>query len=542
MKSISHVLALWDPGAEAHSYFVTGMHACLVASLAIYTFFVFAVKNHRQRRLAILARIAEQYPKHASVDPSKRSWLDRLQTRYIDRHLRPFALLTVAFPAAALVALLRNDYVPAVLGMAIVAIVVAADHDAALEQAPRVVAESVKIQLGEIRKQIVRQISKDLKVATEKFQEASTEEAERLVGFSDSYRWWLKAKRVKVDSAVPRIIAVIHHWEMPTDLLTTSKSTEDPDPPLQEAFEVLSTAIRAPDPIEHDQIDHIAASNALPRFVCNGPTRLQGWLRNDGHEMRAFYGLVHALHMLYRVSNDSWKILGQRGIVDVDVRPAKIRVGTAPIWAHVIGDDVYHIVDSDTSAARARQLYNEVRDERHDALSRDRHASASAYTEALQLAFNRAASAESYVATILLATEMSKQRLEGPEFDAKFNPDLEWRDDLDGVLKTTPEDRGFRIESKSDLTFALTMMGARNKSYTAFLSEEAYRLWGGAVRQDIVLGKITLDESKALEKCLAELCGYLTERWRFLHRFHPIPPNWEEAGHLRAFLLDEVAR
>ncbi len=83
------------------------------------------------------------------------------------------------------------------------------------------------------------------------------------------------------------------------------------------------------------------------------------------------------------------------------------------------------------------------------------------------------------MATILLATEMSKERLQGREFEPKPNFELEWRDDLNEVLKVTPKEGGFRIESRDHLTFALTMMGAKNKSYTAFLSEEAYRLWGG---------------------------------------------------------------
>ncbi len=336
---------------EYHNFRTAIEHAALVATLAIYAFCVFKLKN-----------LLQFVKLHEIGVSGKRDGLSL-------GAYRPIAFMLVALPSLLLVIALKDSYVPAVLGMAIIAIIVAADHDAALEQTSFSVA-----------KEINERIEQEFSVATTKFQKATTQEAERLAGFSDSYRWWLVAQDVQVDNSVPRIIAVVHHWEMPTELLTARKETDPPNRRFQEAFEVLSSEIRTLDDAKRGQIDQIAASNALPRFVCNGPIRLQGWLPIDGHEMRAFYGLVHALHMLYRVSNINWEMLQKPAVGSVDVRPAKIRVGTAPIWAHVIGDDVYHIVDSDTSAARARQLYNEVADERRDALLPDRHASASAYT------------------------------------------------------------------------------------------------------------------------------------------------------------------
>lgn len=511
---------------EYHGIELTKWHSILVATLAIFCFFVFKVKNLIGRQLSILARLDD----------------GAFEYRY-KRWSKLAALVIIACPSTYFVLALRNDYVPAVLGMAIIAIIVAADHEAALDDTPHEVAHAVEGQLKHTLKEATDTFSETVHALSRQ----SNKLTERLAGYSESYRWWDAVTEASNDpdsSGLYRLSAVIRHWELPRDMLVpedsvTAKVGAPPQSPVEVAFKELQSLIL--------QARQSAISEAqmarlqYPRFVCHGPARLQGWVKGSALMMRSFYGLVYALTMLYKTANqafdeDQKKDPSERQWTDKDPRPARIRVGRAPIWVHVINDDVYHIIPArDQSLSLARKLHDDFGSEQHSV----RHESANAYEDAVVFAFHRAMSAEAYVASLLLATQISKGKL----------AELSWN----VTINTRPEIEGFRLESFSQIGDALALMGAKNPEFAVMLLKEAEGFHDdeltNAIVHQLAQDKIDLKEHGWLMSTDI-LEQYLRERCRFLNRHAGSPDTIDalvdrlakEEGQLGKFLLDEVSR
>jgi hypothetical protein len=432
-------------------------------------------------------------------------------TRFLP-YLKPLAIAMIGLPTAAYAIMMRDQYVPAVFTMAIVAIIVAADHDAELEEAPAEIAERVEDQLAHVS-QGLEDLIKDLKTSV-------IESNERLAQYKENYSW----ASMVMDEKITRLSAVIRHWEVPKAFYD-HVLTDQPDrmrfayvdPPQGAALEEWTK--------RHSKTSVDYTPHYI-RFITEAPTRVTHWQPGNADDLHYFLGLLYTMCCIYAVAK--YKGKGERA--------ARVRIGSAPIWVHVYPESVYEIAetsDPTSSLARAKDLDFYV-DGKANPDRRRRHAST--YDRQVRNFYDRGTRAEAYIASILLS-------LEGPH-----------RRDS-GRLETSADSAGFRFPSGDGWLEIAERLGANDELAVLIAKGRIHAAARASIpgpdKSDLYrqLRQVFRLEGKQAIAIVARLVrDYLYLRYDFIHRDPKALGRWSVADvkgpatddELRRFLLQEV--
>jgi hypothetical protein len=387
--------------------------------------------------------------------------------------------------------------------MAVVAIVVAADHDAALhDEAPDVLA----------------------KIAKDAFEDAE-KLVERLAAFEFDYSW---ANTVRDARPLTRFAAVIRQWPIDANWhLTTCKNPKHhPGSIVERCPQCESLLLHDPSRLgfqairkEQDQtFDPKKDDPFYARFTCQAPTRVSFLDPSAGEDLRFLYGLFHALYLNYKSTDNSVPWIPRLG--------SRIRVGRAPLWVHVINDNVFQMIPRG-SLTSSRMLHDQV-DQKHV------HQFASSYEDSVQGAYDRSIRAESYVASILL----SAYDHEESQHDSAQNATCLYKEEH--WKKTS-------LDTMKDLPVAVDLMGGYTEDYARLIMKESIL---GLIQTEHYSEthieplernmKITREWRKqCYDNTIRVIESYIFARFTFLHGDKNIPKLSEE-GNLRKFLIEEV--
>jgi len=304
---------------------------------------------------------------------------------------------------------MKDIYTPAVFIMALVAIVVAADHDTELEES---------------RLNLEKSIEEGIK----RMEQSTEEQVQRLAQLTETHTW---ANVVMNWTEPTKSYVVVKHWEVPEELLLNSRGTLD----LLKVSENLSieTSTKSDDPFiaalrnayELNKKVNVSAlsKGKYLRFLSPAPHRVRSERAHSGVngvsglDTRYFFGLLYTMCCIYRVM-----------LFDGDNQlrkdspykwPARVRIGASPLWVHVLGTEVYQMVETtNPSRALSRPLHEEIRkfsrDQRGDGnydsdsyigMSLGLERWAGGYSKVVQEAYDRGSRAERYIASVLLSCE-----------------------------------------------------------------------------------------------------------------------------------------
>ena len=438
----------------------------------------------------------------------------------LDRWVNIASYTVAITPSATFALIMKDEYLPAVFAMALVAIIVAADHDAALEEVP----------------EEVREVVEKLDRTVEEQEKKLVHLAERILGYSERHQWsscFLEQYEAQPQSRI-RLTATIRFWEVHQEW-----ALFQPVPGLEDEWRnVLSSGsnnvLRAL--TQYSDSLHVANERGRrhARFLTDAPVRVQFWTSSVGRDARFFYGLVYTMLMIYKALEkyNEQKKKEDRNYVDSKLLPARIRVGLAPIWAHVIGDETYQMIEtSDEATALSRALHEDYDENRGGQLSQ--HRLATTYENVLVRNYDRGSRAESYIASILLSTQFDKSYFRYGEME-------EAKKRLGGALKL---DQGFQIKSWDKIEACCLLLGAGSHEFAQQLLRDALANTSSQVlnREDISDGK--LDREGCLKKFQFILEEYIRTRARFLGceiRENPQSNNPDEVE-LIDFLFQEAA-
>ncbi len=444
-----------------------------------------------------------------------------LRVRQLKTRSKLVGLCFVLVPTICFVVIMRSQYVPAVFTMALLAIIVAADHDAELESS----AERLKEELKE-----------EIVTITEKSDEDVRQYAEKLAQLQEKHTWAARVEaKLKVDgNHAPSVRAVIHHWEVPTLLLIGDASTPifDVESPLFQTFVKYQRAMGS-DP-------RLRRSNM--KFVCDGPLRVlskQFFHKTEsqfGDRYRFFFGLVYTMVNIYAsVAYTKFNAEAHSYF------PARIRIGFAEPWIHVIGDEVHQMIETQQpSRAISRPLHLEIEDlSSWPSPQEPRRRWLNSYSDMVQGAYERADRAEHYIASVILATEGQRPgtrskntfNLSGPGLTNKIRTIVKYLGATDDEYKKTlllellPDSVGLDDTAIAKMRSLLNNTGSLSGVSENLILNYLFLRW------------LSLDGFSAISGNTGGSTDFLTA---YNTEFSKWKSQFDQQGILRTFLLEEV--
>lgn len=337
---------------------------------------------------------------------------------------------------------------------------------------------------------------------------ATTQYAERLAGIKDGYRWSHRVLEYAqaASPSLNRLTAAVRHWEIDPNWLLFGDDGSGPPADSYAAFVALAQ-LNQQNP------------RLYGRFVCQGPIRMNYWRPDAAQSMRFFFGLIYTLCLIYRarqVSIDAFGTGGRRPV------PARIRIGYAPMWVHVINDEVYQVIEGPHPATALSRPLHENLPKAHDVT---RHAVATAYDQSLRGYYNRAVRAEAWVASMILATERPHRQ-----------PSERERERQADLLTPALLSRTHRIQDLSTIDSALELMGSSSVQFASLLFRECLAF---GVNEAQLEARWVQGLSNWRISCHNRVCGAVKEYLRLRARFIGASES-DMAQDCYGFLLDEA--
>lgn len=524
--------------------------------LSAYAYVVFKIKGEVLKEL-----------KHRLVAEVSHEELKR-QMGNLKLKGKILCFLAILPPTLYFVLVMRDTYVPAVFTMALLAIVVAVDHDTELEETPEEIAEGVSTlierRLGVLEERFSEQTRKSAKELEKK--------VEILMQLSESETW---AGALSGATDFRRVRCVVKHWEVPEEILTSSRKPEGykftfESNGTKEEGELKINFIRMSDPVyaafrntlEICYKDERSGRKKYLRFISPAPLRVQRMTEEDallskeraeinGIDTRYFFGLVYTMCCLYQAHQDfvEMEVAGMHEGNEKEakrlelrqLRAARIRVGKCSNWVHVIDDKVYQMIETSVpSRSISRALHDEIErfgdteERRKDRIKEW----SDGYAEIVQNSYDRGSRAERYIASVLLANEGEEMcsRASVQEADTEIAESLGLQDDCSAFQFPSS---GIPFDDPLEPRFlVITRLMARllGGSDHEFKNQLLLDLINTRSQDDVqvVSNKIDLKTISGEEQLGLMIAHYLLLRLTFLDR--PAPSTWQE---LKDFLIEE---
>lgn len=470
-------------------------------TLSLFTFFLFKLKN-RFRELSLLCMSEDHLFCSNSI-------------------LKAVCVFITLIFTLAFALIMKDLYTPAVFTMAIIAIVVAADHDMELEEA--------RDHIKETSDELSERLKKQLEVNTQSLFDGVDEKVQRLAQLTESHTW---ANVVEKWDKPYKSYIVVKHWEVPEEVMLNMRTDHlnfneffsirtqiSEKDPCMSAFRTMQGLIES-----SERTDDPLRRSAYLRFVTPGPLRVRRTMSEfpedaSGQDTRYFYGLLYTMCCLYRAS-----LFDSSGspIARPRVRPARIRIGHAPLWVHVLGPEVWQMVETRMpSRALSRPLHDEVANFSYDRQGDSTYvpgvkAWSAGYANIIQGSYDRASRAERYIASIFLSAQGEKVE-KGDVFCRDYCITEQRAFCLDLAYVLGGKDNVFAFHALSDITNGdLSIRSVRTlQDYFAtsgnsgqlFLSKNLYISLASLIREYIVLRYLYVSKVKgrSLEESLASI-------------------------------------